>query len=838
MTNVQGLYVEWLRFSTLATLILAGAPALAQPIDSEVERTMSLVVMIQGTLDREVITGAGILVGRDANRVYIVTANHVVRRGDREAAGIRVLLKRAPDRWLDAVLAPHNDPGPSGLDVAVLAIDNLDRYGFSFCSLPLDRLGRPESLARGSAVYPVGYPRGQIPWSAPAAPDAVTRRDERDIHFQSGTVTGGYSGGALLTRRGELVGLIKQDEGLSSVATDIGSVLRMLRQWGYPVQLRTPGTNVASPLHEAIGRLDVNAVRLLVQNCADVQASDRQGRTPLQLAAASDSVVIAGLLIEAEAKVDAGTDGRTPLDVAAEHDAAEVAKLLLSRGAVVARGRGRTTPLVTAVQHGSTKVAALLISAGAEINASDGFTAPLHVAAARRDPRMIELLIANHADVNAVSSYHRDTPLAAAILGERPLMPVDASTYARELVVVRRLLAAGAVVKDTSVQSALVWAVYQSLDEIVRLLLSAGIDPNLDGYADLKFTSETRTGISPLEAAVLGRKIEMVDLLLSHGANVNEDIRPLNVDKVVTVAHAAVLHGDIETLKVLIKHKADLSLSARDNDWSGKTPLHSAIESGNAAMTRLLLDAGSNLEAATFFDKDRPLHVAVKKGNVVLATLLLDRDANIDARAEWGETPLHLAVRGGQLPMVKLLLERGADVNVADRSARYDSPLHEAVKGRHVAIAELLLKSGADVNADDGQGFTPLRAASETEQLQLVNLLLDKGANVSGRRPGSFTALHDAVWEGHVEVVRVLVKRGANLEATSTVYYTEVGTVYRCTPLHLAAIQGHVEVLTVLLDAGAKVEPRTSDDQTPLALAVKAEKRRAAALLRDRGATR
>ena len=79
-----------------ATLLIIAAPVLRAQTGSDVEETSHLVVMLRDSLRDTPTVGAGIIVGRRDLRLYVVTANHVVRRGDAQAQGIAVTLKLAP----------------------------------------------------------------------------------------------------------------------------------------------------------------------------------------------------------------------------------------------------------------------------------------------------------------------------------------------------------------------------------------------------------------------------------------------------------------------------------------------------------------------------------------------------------------------------------------------------------------------------------------------------------------------------------------------------------------------------------------------------------------------
>lgn len=132
---------------------------------------------------------------------------------------------------------------------------------------------------------------------------------------------------------------------------------------------------------------EVEDVRDMLDQGADVNATDDYGRTPLHLAAVTNYE-------------------------------SSVIELLLSRGADVnARNNYGSTPLHNAVEFiDELPIIALLLDRGADANAKDdnGET-PLHMAAAglNDEPLVIILLLARGADVNARDNYG-GTPLHRA----------------------------------------------------------------------------------------------------------------------------------------------------------------------------------------------------------------------------------------------------------------------------------------------------------------------------------------------------------------------------------------------------------------------------------------
>ena len=198
-------------------------PSPKKPNDP-VEELNRLVVMVKCQIGDQESFGAGIIFGVSSNRLYIATANHVVRHELDEAQKLRVQLKWMPGEWKAAELLDNTD---RDADLTVLAID-LNSQGIRVDGLRWDQLGDISSLKSGDSVYSVGYPNGE-PWRSFVTPDKVYRSSLASILFESNFVSPGNSGGALLNNKRELVGMIR-DVGK---AVSIQSVVDIVSQWGY-----------------------------------------------------------------------------------------------------------------------------------------------------------------------------------------------------------------------------------------------------------------------------------------------------------------------------------------------------------------------------------------------------------------------------------------------------------------------------------------------------------------------------------------------------------------------------------------------------------------------------
>src|SRR5712691_6291930 len=86
-----------------------------------------------------------------------------------------------------------------------------------------------------------------------------------------------------------------------------------------------------SPVADAVMKGDVNAVRALLAQKADVNSPQADGATALQWAAFRNDLDLADLLIAARANVKAANrDGATPLSLAAINGSAPMIEKLLT----------------------------------------------------------------------------------------------------------------------------------------------------------------------------------------------------------------------------------------------------------------------------------------------------------------------------------------------------------------------------------------------------------------------------------------------------------------------------------------------------------------------------
>ena len=277
---------------------------------------------------------------------------------------------------------------------------------------------------------------------------------------------------------------------------------------------------------------------------------------------------------------------------------------------------------------------------------------------------------------------------------------------------------------------------------------------------------------TPLIAALAGRQFRTVAFLQRKGAHV--DVRGVYGR---TPLDSAAYYGDLEMVRVLLDHKADVNV----RDDLGWTPLHFVSSSSCHP------NAHSNIPQLWF----------------EVARLLIEHGADVNARSDDGGVPLHLAETVG---FVHWLLEHGANMGAVDNEG--GTPWHSAARYGRVEVVRMLLELGADVDAVDNKGRTPLHLASATE---VVRVLLELGANVGAVDTKGRTPLHSAVdnWDEvkfygpagefmrhrRLETVRVLLAHGVNVDAEDNEGRT---------PFQIASVSKDGEIIKLLLEHGAE----------------------------------
>uniref|UniRef100_A0A673A0B6 Euchromatic histone-lysine N-methyltransferase 2 n=1 Tax=Sphaeramia orbicularis TaxID=375764 RepID=A0A673A0B6_9TELE len=192
-------------------------------------------------------------------------------------------------------------------------------------------------------------------------------------------------------------------------------VCYMLVQAG--AQLDAQDKEMRTPLLEAIINNHLEVARYLVQSGACVYHVEEDGYTGLHHAAKLGNLEIVTLLLET-GQVDVNAQdsgGWTPIIWAAEHKHVDVIKALLNRGAnVTVKDKELNVCLHWAAYAGNVDIAELVLNAGCSLSSVNmhGDT-PLHIAAREGYLECVVLFLSRGADID-IMNREGDTPLSLA----------------------------------------------------------------------------------------------------------------------------------------------------------------------------------------------------------------------------------------------------------------------------------------------------------------------------------------------------------------------------------------------------------------------------------------
>jgi cytohesin len=356
-----------------------------------------------------------------------------------------------------------------------------------------------------------------------------------------------------------------------------------------------------------------------------------RNESPLLVAAACCLSDICSLLIRegADLELSGGKDNFTPL-VAAVSSAIsintarrlETVRTLLDKGAAIDRSvGGGMTPLMFAARNGSLSLVKLLLARGADIHKTDdmGWNAVGH-------------LICGDYDYEVQNQYRANEAVKAQIL---------------QLLIERGITIDG----DPSLSyTPLIGAVVFCRSHLLKHLLKAGADVN---------RGDAR-GNRPLLYALKERMAHYVHELLSCQGI---DLNVINADG-ESFWHSIAAEGPTRACTE-VRERLIAARVPADCDYSGRHPLHLAVDNGHVELIESLLKY-CNCSTVTDSLGHTPLHSlsGAKLGNAVrsqICSLLVAHGADLNARNANGDTPLRLAQNAGLDDLAEQLIRLGAD---------------------------------------------------------------------------------------------------------------------------------------------------------------------------------
>lgn len=240
-------------------------------------------------------------------------------------------------------------------------------------------------------------------------------------------------------------------------------------------------------------------------------------------------------------------------------------------------------------------------------------------------------------------------------------------------------------------------AIQSGSPSTVNRLIQAGADVNAKLYL------KENHWLTPLSMAIELHEIEMVKLLLQHGALLHEVNsgydKSLNSEVAYSALNLLVFYGHTDLIELLLDEKR-LDVHARDS--RGDTALHTLALSYHLdpeiqiEIARLLIEKGINIDSRNHHYGNQEYEYLNTQTGTVETQIVKSFEA----------TPLHRVARYGSLELLDFLILKGADVNARTRNGF--TPLMLAVarnensyialryKTYSLQMVRSLLKAGAD----------------------------------------------------------------------------------------------------------------------------------------------
>jgi len=324
--------------------------------------------------------------------------------------------------------------------------------------------------------------------------------------------------------------------------------------------------------------------------------------------------------------------------------------------------------------------------------------------------------------------------------------------------------------------------------------------------------------------------LAMADLLLAHGANVNDSFPSApDTDHRLSALYGAIGHADNPALaRWLLEHGAD------PNDIES---LYHSTECGHVESLRLLLTHGANPMGTNALPR------AIDFDNTEMVRLLLEHGANPNE----GSSPhpsgeptlvipaLHQAARRlASAEIAQLLLQHGADPSARNRG---HTPYAFARVFGNTAVAEVLEQAGARtdltvpeeilVRAADGTNSThdriDMQQIPEEMKYLLCRLVWREGTLAHMQRlvamgfdPNSpdemgMPPLHLAGWEGMTEVMAYFLEQSPDLDHINEYGGTLLSTIVHgsenCPQRHR---RDHIECARMALERGVELPQKAA----------------------------
>lgn len=492
-----------------------------------------------------------------------------------------------------------------------------------------------------------------------------------------------------------------------------------------------------------------------------------------------------------------GESNKLPQLLAAEGKLEELKRSIETYGLTLKEtDRNDCTLLHHASATNQTTVMQYLLESGINMDAvnKDGNTA-LHMTAIHGNIEAIHLLLNNGASDTILNSK-KQAPIHIAATGANKTVLPAILEHPVQL-----------VVKGYRHRTPLhIVAEHDNIDGVRIFHDLVVANAKKESEEKLKLCAADDDGLTPIHLAARCNSHRVLDFLIDkckeHGYPTDTVLGFLDEEN-STPLHAAVDGGNAEVVRVLLKHGANPLALVEDMT----PPLHLACSQGKLDMVKWMVEScGKDILSHLDQYSRTPLHhSALSIHSACIITYIVQEGGsliNLNAQDSRGRTPLQTAITSGNLSGVKELIQRDVDLLVTDQKGC--NALHFAVWRKRNVIVELLLQLHCSVElvtTKNDDGYTPIHLALKLGYGDLVSPMISsirfQLQNIKDGKGNNY--LHLAAKSGNWKALTTLLDIPDTLKLLNET--TECGT----TPLHCAARAGHIRCVELLLQSGAMV---------------------------------
>jgi ankyrin repeat protein len=514
-------------------------------------------------------------------------------------------------------------------------------------------------------------------------------------------------------------------------------------------------------LQAAACHLDTGLLSLLINEGADINAagSPEDGKSALRMAIAQRNIDAVRILLDADASVTIDQNSKQGLLAIQESIQIddlkvrnEIVSLLLHANAPFEppAGHEQFAGLHAAVLMGDMDLINRLLKRGAKSNSGcwgwDIKYTPLQRASKLGNEALVQLLISHGADVNAPAHFSGGlTALQAAALGGHSK-------------VVKILLNSGAKLREPRAvnngRTAVGGAISNCDEEMIRMFLD--VDPELISYDPYTRGEALKDALSYSKCTA-----SFLKFLIKNGADVNNSPTLPNSKPCLQLA---VQKRDFEIVQCLLTAGADVNrLWIPKRNAANVTALQAAVSTRNIDIVRLLLQWGADPSAPAnaITGGKTALQIAVSMNHFEMVQLLVQSKADINGAAspQGGRTALQEAASSGYVKLTQYLLEQNADVNAPAAHFNGITALQGASINGYIRIVMMLIDAGAVVNTPPAleNGRTAVEGAAENGRLDTLHLLLNLHSHTEDFEIKRKRAVKLALANGHLAIGRFLM---------------------------------------------------------------------------------